>query len=289
MAAELALTCGSIFIGVSTVSWWSLSRLRRIASPLADTLKREAEMAAAELTMLHTQRSSLARRLMQAGLRHRAIYHCVIAVRITGGVVAAGMLMWAMQWGAPSLTIRALAVGIAAAGWLMPERWSTTRAHKRGKQINKYLADALDLFVICLEAGLGFNAALVRVAKEIGWSSPVLSDELQYTNREILMGRPRAEALRNLGERCGSTDFRSLLAVVIQAEKFGMSMAKTFRVQVESIRMKRRQKVQEIIHKMPVKMAFPLVCCIFPELMVVLLGPAAINIWRYFVQGDFGK
>lgn len=288
MSAELAVAGGSIFLGVSTIMWWGLSQLRRIAAPLAGNLKRETELAAVELTALQTQRSPLARRLMQAGLRSLAIYRFLIAIRIIGFVVAGALIAWSAVQGLPSVPIRWLTIGIIAGSWLLPNQWVKSRIQKRSKQINKYLADALDLFVICLEAGLGFNSALVRVAKEISWSSPVLSDELQYTNREILMGRPRAEALRNLGDRCGSTDFKSLLAVVIQAEKFGMSMAKTFRVQVDSIRTKRRQKIQEIIHKMPIKMVFPLVCCIFPELMVVLLGPAAINIWRYFVQGDFG-
>jgi tight adherence protein C len=142
----------------------------------------------------------------------------------------------------------------------------------------------LDLLVICLEAGLALNAALVRITKELRWTSPALSDELEYTNREIMMGRSRPEALRSLGQRCGHADFNALLAVIIQSEKFGMSLAKTLRIQVEAMRIKRRQKLQEAIHKMPVKMVFPLVFCIFPELLAVILGPAAIYIWQYYLK-----
>ena len=282
---ELAVTCGAVFLGVSTVTGWIAWRLRRLARAVTRGLGVEAAIQQPE-QMVYTQlKGKLGRKLLQAGYRNVTALYGIMAFRIVGGMAALGTMWWLGSIGWPRERMQFVAVGIAMVAWFTPELWLSSRKKKRIYEVSKYLADALDLFVICLEAGLGFNAAIVRVARELRWSSLVLSDELQYTNREILMGRPRSEALRGLGERCGNDDFKSLLAVVIQAEKFGMSMAKTFRIQVESLRTKRRQRIQQIINSMPVKMVFPLVLCIFPELLVVLLGPAAINIWKYFIKG----
>ena len=281
---ELAVTCGAVFFGVSTVTGWIAWRFRRLARAVTRGLGVEAAMQQSEQMMKSRLKGDLGHKLLQAGYRNVIMLYGIFAFRALGVMAALAAMWWLGSIGWQRERVQLIAVVIAMLAWFAPEWWLSSRRKKRVYEVSKYLADALDLFVICLEAGLGFNAAIVRVARELKWSSLVLSDELQYTNREILMGRPRGEALRGLGERCGNDDFKSLLAVVIQAEKFGMSMAKTFRIQVESLRTKRRQRIQQIINSMPVKMVFPLVLCIFPELLVVLLGPSAINIWKYFIN-----
>ena len=280
---ELAVTCGAVFLGVSAVAGWVTWHLQRLAGAMTRGVGIERAQQA-EQSMTTRFKGELGRKLLQAGLRNINILYAIKAIRVGGILLGIVAMLWLNSLGCPQRRAQFVAVVLAMIGWYVPVLWLSSRKKRRSYEVSKYLADALDLFVICLEAGLGFNAAIVRVARELRWSTIVLSDELQYTNREILMGRPRSEALRGLGERCGNEDLKSLLAVVIQAEKFGMSMAKTFRIQVDSIRTKRRQRIQQVINQMPVKMVFPLVLCIFPELLVVLLGPASINIWKYFIQ-----
>ena len=134
--------------------------------------------------------------------------------------------------------------------------------------------------MICVEAGLGLNQALIRVAKEIRHVSSLLSDELYVTNFQIRAGIPRDEALRNLSERTGLPDVRTLVTTMIQTERFGTSIARSLRVHADTLRLKRRQRAEEAAAKTTIKMVFPLALCVFPALFVVVLGPALIQIWQ---------
>jgi len=165
-------------------------------------------------------------------------------------------------------------------GWIIvPNLWLSSRIKTRQDEIVSHLADTMDLLVICLEAGLGFDAALLKVATEQRRTSRILSDELFYTNREILAGKPRSDAFHSLSLRCGNQpDVRSLVAVIIQSERFGSSMGQTLRVHSESLRFKRSQRIREAVTKIPVKLLFPLVFCILPALFVILIGPAALSL-----------
>ena len=166
----------------------------------------------------------------------------------------------------------------AMGGFVLPTVWMNIRASKRREQIRISLPDALDLLVVCVEAGLGLNSALVRVGREIQWSCPPLSDELRVVNQEILAGAPRAQSLRNLSRRVPLPDVQSLVAMFIQTDRLGTSIGRSLRVHADALRRKRRQRAEENARKAAIKLVFPLVFCIFPELLVVILGPAGIHL-----------
>jgi len=173
-----------------------------------------------------------------------------------------------------------MALGGAALGYLMPGMMLGRLAKKRQHRIRLSLADALDLLVVSVEAGLGLDQALLRVGEELAFAHKDLSDELRLVNLELRAGKARSEALRNLADRTGVDDLSSLAAMLIQTDKFGTSVAQSLRVHSDTLRTKRRQRAEEAAAKTGVKMVFPLVFCIFPAIWVVTIGPAAIK----FVQ-----
>ncbi|MDH5316349.1 MAG: type II secretion system F family protein [Gemmatimonadota bacterium] len=179
-----------------------------------------------------------------------------------------------------------LVIGIwgAALGWVAPTFIVASRANRRKKDILRALPDALDLLVVCVEAGLGLNQAMQRVAEEISIISPALGEQLGLVNLEIRAGTPRDDALRNLANRTDLDDLRSLTAVLIQTERFGTSVAQALRIHADTLRTKRRQRVEEASAKTAIKMLFPLVFCIFPALFLVILGPGVLQALK--VLGD---
>jgi len=168
----------------------------------------------------------------------------------------------------------------ALAGFLLPEAWLVWRVHARQRRLQLSLPDGLDLLVICVEAGLGLDQALLRVSQELRITHSELSDELQLVNSEMRVGKTRIEALRELARRTGLDDLKSLSAMLIQTERFGTSIAQSLRVHSDDLRMKRRQRAEEMSAKTTVKMVPPLVFFIFPALMVVILGPAGLTLMR---------
>jgi tight adherence protein C len=174
-----------------------------------------------------------------------------------------------------------LVFGIAAvAGYLLPDMWLTWRVSARQRLLRRALPDGLDLLVICVEAGLGLDQALLRVAQELNVAHPELSDELQLVNLEMRVGKTRLDAMRELARRTGLDDIKALVSMLIQTERFGTSVAQSLRVHSDDLRMKRRQRAEEMAAKTTVKMVPALVFFIFPALMVVILGPAIIAIMR---------
>ncbi len=170
----------------------------------------------------------------------------------------------------------------AAAGWYAPEWIVRSRARTRQHEIQLWLADSIDLLSITVEAGLGFDAALTRVAKNV--KGP-LGQELYRVVQEIQLGKGRGEALRDLADRTDVDDLRSFTAAMIQADAFGIPIARVLKVQAREIRIRRRQRAEETAQKLPVKIVFPVVLTIFPALFVVLLGPAAIQIYETLILG----
>lgn len=168
----------------------------------------------------------------------------------------------------------------AAIGWVIPLIRVHMVKRARQKEVQKALPDALDLLVICVEAGLGLNQALLRVAEEIGTVSPVTREEFALTNMEIRAGRSREEALKTLSERTGLQDIQSLVTMLVQADRFGTSIAKSLRIHSDTLRKKRQQQAEEAAAKTTIKMVFPLAFCVFPALFVVILGPGIIQIIR---------
>ncbi len=174
-----------------------------------------------------------------------------------------------------------------AFGYVLPGMLLARKARRRQHRIRLSLADALDLLVVSVEAGLGLDQALARVGQELAFAYPDLSSELRLVNLELLAGKGRSEALRNLADRTGVDDLSSLVAMLVQTDKFGTSVAHSLRVFSETLRTKRRQRAEEAAAKTGVKMVFPLVVCIFPAIWIVTIGPAAIQFMK--VLGPMGK
>jgi len=171
----------------------------------------------------------------------------------------------------------------AILGYLLPETWLVWRVSARQHRLRRGLPDGLDLLVICVEAGLGLDQALMKVTQELRITHRELSEELQLVNLEMRIGKTRLEALRELARRTGLEDIKSLVAMLIQTDRFGTSVAQSLRVYSDDLRIKRRQRAEEMSAKTSVKMVPPLVFFIFPALMVVILGPAVLTLMRQLV------
>jgi len=172
-----------------------------------------------------------------------------------------------------------MAVGV---GFVGPEYWLMRKIRRRQHRLRLALPDALDLLVVCVEAGLALDQAILRISQELRLTHPALTDELHLLNLEMRVGKKRTDALRELGDRTGVDDIKALAAMLIQTDRFGTSLAQSLRVHADSLRTKRRQRAEEMAAKTTVKMVPPLVFFIFPALFVVILGPAVITLVRQF-------
>ena len=227
--------------------------------------------------------SKLQLRLVQAGYRNGEALPVFLGIRVGCALVAFALCMTPLVV-KPSLTMALPAAGF---GYVLPGMVLARKAKKRQHRIRLSLADALDLLVVSVEAGLGLDQALARVGQELAFAHPDLSSELRLVNLELLAGKGRSEALRNLADRTGVDDLSSLVAMLVQTDKFGTSVANSLRVFSETLRTKRRQRAEEAAAKTGVKMVFPLVVCIFPAIWIVTIGPAAIKFVK--VLGPMGK
>jgi tight adherence protein C len=176
-----------------------------------------------------------------------------------------------------------------ALGYMAPDFWLSRRVKRRQHRLRLSLPDALDLLVICVEAGLGLDQAILRVAEELKHVHPQLSEELRIVNLEMRLGKTRIDALRSLSSRTGVDDIKALVAMLVQTERFGTSVAQSLRVHSDTLRIKRRQRAEEQAAKAPVKMVPVLVFFIFPALLVVILGPAVIALSRQLIEGGFRR
>lgn len=167
-------------------------------------------------------------------------------------------------------------------GFFMPQLWLKSRIDRRQKEIRNAMPDALDLLTICVEAGLGFDAAMSKVSEK--WENE-LSMAFARAIREIQLGKLRREALKDMSDRLGIPEMTSFIAAVIQSEQLGVSMAKVLRIQSEQMRMKRRQRAEEAAHQAPVKMIIPMAFLTFPSIFIILLAPAAFRIMDAFGGG----
>ncbi|MBC8253950.1 MAG: type II secretion system F family protein [Ardenticatenia bacterium] len=202
-----------------------------------------------------------------------------IAVAILLGVLA--FLLTSVTGQAFLIRVGAVILGCVL-GYLLPAMWLGGKIRRRRDEILKAMPDALDLLTICVEAGLGFDAAMAKVAEK--WDN-ALSQAFSRVIQEIRLGKLRRHALREMDHTTGVADVTSFVAAVIQADQLGVSMAKVMRIQSEQMRIKRRQRAEEKAHQAPVKMLFPLVFLIFPSIYVVLLGPAMLVVKDSGVMG----
>jgi tight adherence protein C len=175
------------------------------------------------------------------------------------------------------------AILLAAVGYYLPNFVVRHKTVQRQRELLNNFPDAVDLLTVCVEAGLGLDAALSRVTDEIKHKSPVLANELHLVNLELRAGGTRQQALRNLARRTGLDELNALVAMLVQAEKFGTSIADSLRVYSSELRAKRRVKAEEAAAKIALKLLFPLMFCLFPALMLVIMGPGIINIHRHLL------
>jgi len=215
--------------------------------------------------------------MLRAGYRSS---NGMLAMRGIKILLPVGLVALVFATGLYRLNPFMIALLAAAAGYLLPDLWLVWRVHARQHRLRLALPDGLDLLVICVEAGLGLDQSLMRVAEELRITHPELSDELQLVNLETRLGKTRLDALRELARRTGLEDIKALVAMLIQTDRFGTSVAQSLRVHSDDLRMKRRQRAEEMAAKTTVKMVPPLVFFIFPALMVVILGPAVITLMR---------
>ncbi len=212
-------------------------------------------------------------RLVHAGFRRPESLSIFLAIRLgltllLFGVCVSGIIV---------RTNILVALAAPALGYVLAGMVLARLAKRRQHRVRLALADALDRLVVSVEAGLGLDQAMVRVGEELGSAYPELSADLRHVNFELLAGKARPEALRNLADRTGVDDLSALVAMLVQTDKFGTSVARSLRVFSETLRTKRRQRAEEAAAKTGVKMVFPLVLCIFPAIWIVTIGPAAIQ------------
>ncbi len=180
-----------------------------------------------------------------------------------------------------------LAIALAIVGYLIPGLVLERLIKRRKKRITNGLPDALDLLIVCLEAGSGLDQAIVKTTEELALAHPELAEELRLVTVETRAGKPRLEAFRNLAKRTGVDEIRSLVTMLVQTDRFGTSVAQALRVHADTSRVKRRQRAEERAAKLGVKLVFPLVFCLFPAFYVVALGPAVIQFMRFFQQAGY--
>jgi len=223
-----------------------------------------------------SEMGKLQQKLLWAGYRSHEAIAVFFGIRIACALLGFALLASPILIH-PSLV---LALGACGIGYLLPSMVLGRLAKRRQHRIRLGLPDALDLLVVSVEAGLGLDQAIQRVGEELAFAHKDLADELRLINLELRAGKARSEALHNLAERTGLDDIQSLVAMLVQTDKFGTSVAQSLRVHSDTVRTKRRQRAEEAAAKTGVKMVFPLVFCIFPAIWVVTIGPAAIK----FVQ-----
>lgn len=246
---------------------------REEEGPRFGALKNAVKKLGSKVPVAPSEVGKVRLRLIQAGYRGAEALPLFVGIRMA---VALG----AFVLFATPLVLRpnvSIGLGGSLLGYVLPGMVLARKAKKRQKKIQLGLADALDLMVVSVEAGLGMDQAILRVGDELRFAHPDLSDELRLVNIELRAGKARTDALRNLADRTGLDDLVSLTTMLIQTDKFGTSVAQSLRVFSETLRTKRRQRAEEAAAKTGVKMVFPLVLCIFPAIWVVTIGPAAIK------------
>ncbi|MCH7688690.1 MAG: type II secretion system F family protein [Planctomycetes bacterium] len=241
--------------------------LEKAAPALSKALKPTTELEANKLKV----------RMANAGYNSPGAPSIFLAIKISmlvfGLMSGGGYGMF--SWGMTQNGLTSFIIG-GGFGFYLPEIVLWFMIRSRTEKIFLSMPDSLDLLVVCVEAGLGLDAGMRRVSEELADSAPELCAEFDMANMQLQMGRPRREVLHDLGVRTGVDDMRSLAAILIQADKFGSSIAQALRVQSDSMRVKRRQLAEERAQQTSVKMIFPLVLFIFPGIFVILVGPAAI-------------
>ena len=242
--------------------------LRERIDQILDPLSKALPLSPAEVSRTRSW-------LIQAGLRERQHLVIYVVSRILGAVAFFALTVAVV--GFDSIYLMA---GAIAFGFFLPRFILKRMIRNRQREITVALPDALDLTVVCVEAGLPLDQALMRVGEDLKYAHPALSEEFYLANLEMRAGKPRAEALRNLAARTSVDDIRSLVASLIQTDRFGTSIVQALRIYSDSLRTERRQRAEEQASKTAVKMVIPLVVFVLPSLIFVTLGPALIELYH---------
>ena len=247
------------------------SWLERLLKPLSDRLTPADDISVKSVRM----------KLVQAGFMQRSAVGTYYALRLVCGIglpmlLAALLPLIAKDTSANQMMM----IGASAilTGLYLPPALLAKRIERRQLEINEGFPDALDMMLVCVEAGLGLDAAINRVGQEIVRPHPVLGQQMELVGLELRAGKPRHEALRNLADRTGVDEVRSLVTLLIQSDALGSSIAQSLRVHAEDMRARRMLKAEEKAHKLPVKLSIPLILCVLPSLMIVILSPAVLRI-----------
>lgn len=238
------------------------------------------------------EKSTLRVRFMHAGLRDERAPMIYFGAKTLLAVLAPAVLWMFFVVFNITFTTNTMLLCLllaASAGLYLPNLVLGKMVQRRQLEIFENFPNALDLMTVCIEAGLAIDAAIARVAQEMASSAPAVSEELHLVTLELRAGNSKEKALRNLAMRTGVDDVETLVSMLIQAERFGTSIADSLRVHAEGLRTKRRQKAEETAAKIALKLLFPLIFCIFPSLMLVLMGPAMIQIYRVLLPTMAGQ
>jgi tight adherence protein C len=225
-------------------------------------------------------------KLIRAGIYTERAIPLFLGIKL-GGLLVLPLLVLFILWG--NTNQRGLLMGIPIAlcslGYILPDLILNRMINSRQQKIREAIPDALDLLVVCVEAGQGLDAAIKRVSEDLQTSSPIISQELILVNLETMAGLERQQALKNLGERTGVEELISLCNVLIQSDRFGTSIAQALKTQSDFMRTARRLRLETMAAKTPVKLVFPMLLFIFPAIIVVILGPAFIMVSKQFHLG----
>jgi tight adherence protein C len=246
------------------------AKLEKLVQPFQKVVPRTPE-----------ESSTVQKRLIRAGYREKSYINIFYSSKVLVPAILCILATVTQLYRFSPLFIYGLMAGL---GFLSPDFWLNNRISARQRSLRLGVPEALDLIVICVEAGLSIDRATMRTAEELRISQPAIADELNLVYLEQRAWRPRAEAWKHFGERTGVDTIRSLASIIIQADRFGTSIGKTLRTHSETLRTRRRQDAEEQAAKTTVKLVFPLVLFIFPSLFVVTIGPSAIIMVRGFAK-----
>jgi tight adherence protein C len=235
--------------------------------------------------------SPMRQKFMTAGIRSASaldVYDLSKVGLTACFAVIAWFVLWSVSSDGSALARMSWTLAAAACGYYVPDMVLRFLIRRRQRRLFNAFPNALDLMRVCVQAGLGLDAALDRVGREMRLSSPDISEEFSLTGLALRAGLSRADALRQMAWRIGLPDIEALVSMLIQADRFGTSVADSLNIHADNLRIKRRQRAEETAAKLPVKLVLPLIFCIFPALLTVLLGPAAISIYRNFLISTVG-
>jgi len=242
-------------------------------------LNRLGEVAAQPFMPTDQKRvSALRRNLARAGIYGPSAFRLMIGFKFI--LLLVGLIVGYLVGEATGMTFLAMSMG-GLIGYLGPQMWLKIKIGSHNRELNYGLPDALDLMVVCIEAGLTIDSAMQRVGTELNIAHPRLSRELEITHMETRVGLSRSESLKNMATRTNNAAVQSLVAMLIQAERFGTSIAQALRVHADSLRTTRQQSAEEVAGRASVKMSFPLVLFIFPATFIVLAGPAVLQMMPF--------